>query len=228
MSSRAVPAPVTRSANSDSAQAEELQKLTALLEASQALLTERSLKAGLQRVVDILDSHSGAVRSMIFLLSHETGELSLEASAGAVDPARRVVYRADEGITGQVLESGKPIIVPQVSREPTFLRRVSPRPELARKELTHISVPIALGHQTVGTIGIDLRYTPDCDYQRIVKFLSVAGSIIAHAVKIHRLVESDRQKLSPRIRICGRSCVSATTFPTSSAPADQSVVSTSR
>ena len=196
MTSRAVSSvAVTHLSDSDSGHAEEIQKLSALLEASQALLTARSLKTGLQQVLEVLDSHSDAVRSMVFLLSQDSDELSLAASAGAIDPARRIVYRADEGITGQVLQSGKPIVVPQVSREPTFLRRVSPRPELAREELTHIAVPIALGRQTVGTLSIDLRYTPHCDYQRLVKFLGVAASIIAHAVKIHRLVEADRQKL---------------------------------
>jgi Nif-specific regulatory protein len=29
----------------------------------------------------------------------------------------------------------------------------------------------------------------------MVKFLGVAGSMIAHAVKVHRLVEAERQKL---------------------------------
>jgi len=186
---------VVQSIDSEHAHAGELRKLSTLLEASQALLKERSLKAGLQHVLEILDRHHGAIRSTVVLVNQETRDIELEAAAGAIEVGRRVRYRVGEGITGQVLQSGKPIIVPQVSREPAFLHRASSRPELAREELTYISVPISLDNQTVGALAIDLRFKPDRDYQRMVKFLGVAGSMIAHAVKVHRLIEADRQKL---------------------------------
>jgi Nif-specific regulatory protein len=146
-------------------------------------------------VLEVLDRHHGAVRSTVVLVNQQTSEIELEASAGAIEPGRRVRYRIGEGITGQVLQSGRPIVVPQVSREPAFLYRASARPEVAREELTYISVPISLDNQTVGALAIDLRFKPDRDHQRMVKFLGVAGSMIAHAVKVHRLVEADRQKL---------------------------------
>jgi Nif-specific regulatory protein len=189
------PAAVMPSVDSEDAHAGETLKLSTLLEASQALLKERSLQAGLQRVLEILGRHHGAIRSTVVLLNEETQEIELEAAAGAVDPGRRIRFRNGEGITGQVLQSGKPIVVPQVSREPAFLNRISARPELARGELTYISVPISLENHTVGALGIDLRFEPDRDYQRMVRFLGVAGSMIAHAVKVHRLIEADRQKL---------------------------------
>ena len=146
-------------------------------------------------MLEVLDRHHGAVRSTVVLVNQQTSEIELEASAGAIEPGRRVRYRIGEGITGQVLQSGRPIVVPQVSREPAFLYRASARPEVAREELTYISVPISLDNQTVGALAIDLRFKPDRDHQRMVKFLGVAGSMIAHAVKVHRLVEADRQKL---------------------------------
>jgi Nif-specific regulatory protein len=149
----------------------------------------------LQRVLEILGRHHGAIRSTVVLLNEETQDIELEAAAGAIDPGRRIRFRKGEGITGQVLQSGKPIVVPQVSREPAFLNRMSARPELARGELTYISVPISLDNQTVGALAIDLHFKPDRDYQRMVKFLGVAGSMIAHAVRVHRLIEADRQNL---------------------------------
>src|SRR6266851_4362280 len=122
----------------------EVRKLATLLEASQALLKEPQLKAGLSEVLEILGRHHGAIRSTVVLLNEQTGGVELEASAGAIEPGKRVRYRPGEGVTGQVLQSGKPIVVPQVSREPAFLHRAAKRPELASQELTYISVPIAL------------------------------------------------------------------------------------
>src|ERR1700730_8158191 len=180
---------------SDDSHAGEVRKLSTLLEASQALLKERNFKAGLQQVLEILHRHHGAIRSTVVLLNEETQQTELRAAAGVVGAGRRGRYRPGEGITGRVIQSGKPIVVPQVSQEPTFLNRIAKRPELAREELSYISVPIAFDGRTIGALGIDLRFKPGRDYQRMVKFLGVAGSMIAYAVKVHRLIEADRQKL---------------------------------
>ncbi|MEQ1870201.1 MAG: sigma 54-interacting transcriptional regulator [Vicinamibacterales bacterium] len=179
----------------DEAHASEVRKLSTLLEASQALSTTLDLREGLQRVLEILGRHHGAVRSAVVLLNDLTGDVELEAYAGAIAPGKRVRYRPGEGITGQVLQTGKPIVVPKVSREPAFLNRVSERPELAEQELTYISAPITLDLKTVGAIGIDLRFKADRDYNRTVKFLGVVGSMISHAVRVNRLIEDDKQRL---------------------------------
>ncbi len=179
----------------EEAHAGEVRKLSTLLEASQALSATLDLKEGLQRVLEILGRHHGAIRSTVVLLNDETGEVEVEASAGAVTPGRRVRYRVGEGITGQVVQTGKPIVVPRVSREPSFLHRAAERPELPDQELSYISAPITLDGKTVGAVGIDLRFKSDRDYNRTVKFLGVVGSMIAQAVRVQRLIQADRQRL---------------------------------
>jgi Nif-specific regulatory protein len=173
----------------------EVRKLSTLLEASQALSATLDLKESLQRVLEILGRHHGAIRSTVVLLNDETGEVEVEASAGAVPHGKRVRYKLGEGITGQVVQTGKPIVVPRLSREPTFLHRAAERPELAEQELSYISAPIALEGRTVGAVGVDLHFKPDRDYNRTVKFLGVVGSMIAQAVKVQRLIQADRQRL---------------------------------
>jgi Nif-specific regulatory protein len=106
-----------------------------------------------------------------------------------------VRLKAGEGVIGRVLQSGKPVVVPRVSREPLFVNRLSDRPELRDQELSYVSAPIALGGATIGAISIDLRFKADRDFNRTAKFLGVVGSMIAQAVRVHRLIESDRQRL---------------------------------
>ena len=173
----------------------EVRKLSTLLEVSQALLAARELKTGLVRVLEILGDHHGAVRSTVVLLDERTGDVAVEASAGAIDSEKPVRYRLGEGITGEVVQSGTPMVVPQVSHEPRFLNRAATRPELARQELTYICVPIRLDGQTVGALCIDLIYKSDRDYERTTKFLGVVGSMIAQAMKVHQLIEAERQLL---------------------------------
>ena len=187
--------PVAEWMEPDEAHAGEVRKLSTLLEASQALSATLDLKEALQRVLEILGRHHGAVRSTVMLLNESTGDVELEAFSGAIAPGKRVRYRVGEGITGRVVQSGKPMVVPRVSREPGFLNRTSDRPELPEQELTYISAPITLEGKTVGAIGIDLRFKADRDYNRTVKFLGVVGSMISHAIRVHRLIEQDKQRL---------------------------------
>src|SRR5262249_17746747 len=103
------------------AHAGEVRKLSTLLEASQALSATLDLKASLQRVLEILGRHHGAIRSTVVLLNENSGDVELEAAFGVT--AKRVRYRVGEGITGTVVQTGKPMVVPRVSREPMFLSR---------------------------------------------------------------------------------------------------------
>jgi Nif-specific regulatory protein len=175
-------------------QAMESRRLSTLLEISQALSGTLNLRSALHRVLEILAKHHGTVRSLITLL-RDNRELLVEAEEGLDAPSHTVRYRIGEGIIGKVVESGRPIVVPQVSKEPTFLNRAAKRPELNREELTFICVPILLNRRAVGAIGVDLKFNPDRDYERYVKFLGIVASNIAQAVKIQRLIEEDKKRL---------------------------------
>jgi len=155
----------------------EVRKLATLLRASEALLREPLLRPALEAVLEILRTHHGAIRSTVVLLNEVSREVVLEASAGDVDASGGAGYRPGEGVTDQVLTTGKPSVIPQVNRE-----------------LSYVSVPITIDDDPVGALGIDLAFRPNRDYQRTVTFLGVVGSMIAHAVKIHRLIDADRRK----------------------------------
>jgi Nif-specific regulatory protein len=185
---------VVRSATVDGNVASEARRLSTLLEVSQALSGTLNLKASLHRVLEILTNHHGAVRGLVSLL-HADGDLRVEASDGLADTSRPVRYQVGEGITGKVVESGKPIVVPRVSREPAFLHRAARRPELAHQELSFICVPIVLNRRTIGALAIDLKFKPERTFDRSLKFLVIVASMIAQAIKIHRLIDEDKRKL---------------------------------
>jgi Nif-specific regulatory protein len=182
-----------RSAGSAAAHARESRRLSTLLEISQALSGTLNLRAALHRVLEILAKYHGTVRGMVTLL-HDA-ELRLEASVGLDASAHAVRYRLGEGIIGRVVESGKPIVVPRVSKEPAFLNRAGKRSESTKEDLTFICVPILLNRRGVGAIGVDLKYKSDRDYDRSIQFYGIVASSIAQAVKIQRLIEDDKRRL---------------------------------
>ena len=176
-------------------QSSEIRKLTTLVEISQALSGTLDQKAALHRVLEILENHHGFVSSAVTLLRPESREIYIEAASGLTQEGRRVRYRLGEGITGRVVESGKPVVVPQASNEPLFLGRAAQTRKLSRQEITFICVPITLNRKSIGALAGVLRYKKDRDYDRGVKFLRVVASMIAQALKVHQMVELEKQRL---------------------------------
>src|SRR5689334_22575808 len=100
-------------ANDPRGATKEIRRLASLIEISQALAATLNLSVAFPQALDILERHHRVVRSAITLLDEETGELSIKASAGLTPEGQRARYRLGEGITGRVVESGKPIVVPE-------------------------------------------------------------------------------------------------------------------
>src|SRR5499433_2964409 len=127
----------------------EARNLATILETGQTLAGTLELNRALTRVLENLARHHGTMRSFVTLIDPEINELRIVASHGLDETAaRRVTYKIGEGITGRVVQSGKPIVVPQVSREPLFLDRLAVRKKsLTRQELTFVCVPIVINRK---------------------------------------------------------------------------------
>ena len=168
--------------------------LTSLLDVSQTLGATLNLKAALQRVLGILEESHGTLSGIIVLRDDEAGDLAVEASSGGSSNARSR-YRLGEGITGRVVQSGRPVVVPRVSREPLFLDRTQVFERSGRKELSYICVPIKAERRTVGALGAALPYARDRGYEQEMQLFGVVGSMIGQAVRVHRLMEAERKRL---------------------------------
>ncbi len=198
--------------------ARDARRLSTLLEASQALSGTLNLKAALQRVLGTLLRHHSVVRGMITLL--RDGELHVEAVEGFEDRARTIRIKLGEGITGKVVESGKPIVVPRVSREPAFLNLAPRRPEHPKQELSFICVPIIAqppGGRLAG------RRSPLQARARLRQQRQILRRRQRHDRAGAQRPEDGRRGAAAaaptRTRTCARSCASATTSRTSSGPA---------
>ena len=85
--------------------------LAMLLEAGHVLSAEMSPRTAFAQVLEILKQRHGVVRGAVALLDAKSAEIRVEVSAGLSDAGRIARYRLGEGITGRVVETGKPIAV---------------------------------------------------------------------------------------------------------------------
>ena len=172
----------------------QIRRLSALLEVSQALGSTLDYKVALEKVLEILDDELGMKRGAISLVDAKTRDLSIQFAHGMTETEiRRGRYRLDEGITGKVAASGKPIIVPQISKEPLFLFRTRKR---TGQEESFICVPIKDRKQTIGTISITFPFKSGHNYEDSVKLLSIIASMIAQSLRLAELVAEEKAQLT--------------------------------
>ncbi len=178
--------------------ASEARELGALLELSKLLGSARSIRAGLDGAIAILHETYGAAGAAAMIADETTGELRLAAAAGI--PASRhssARLRPGEGITGRVVASGRPVVVPQVSREPLLrtTHEILAAADAAKQELSLVSVPLSVDAKTVGALGLVLPYDPARDFGRKTSFLKVVASLLGQAMHVDRLIEAERRRL---------------------------------
>ena len=172
------------------------RKLSTLHEISQTLSSPVELRTALRQVLDLLEEQHDTVSGSITLLDDEDGELVIEAATGINwKVQRRATYKVGEGVTGRVVESGRPIIVPRVSHEPLFLDRTEVWKDSRHEELSFVCVPIQVDGKARGSLGVTLPFDEAREFPPETEFLSVVASMIGQSVRVNDLVETERQRL---------------------------------
>ena len=174
----------------------EIHELTLLFEVSQTLDRVLDLREAVGPVLQAMARYAGMLRGTIALLNRETGEISIEAAYGLSDSQReRGRYKLGEGVTGKVVATGRPAVVPRISEEPLFLNRTGARKGLRRKDISFICVPIKLGNEVIGALSADQLFTETKALDEDVRLLAIIASMIAQAVRLRQSAQEEKQRL---------------------------------
>ena len=133
----------------------EIKELSLLREVSQALGKSMDLRETVGPVLSALAERMGMTRGTLTLLNRKTGYIYIEVAHGLSEKERAGRYKIGEGVTGKVVGTGQPVIVPHISDEPLFLNRTGSRKNLEKKDISFICVPIKIGKEVVGTLSAD-------------------------------------------------------------------------
>ena len=132
----------------------------------------------------------------IMLLSPDGNELVFEAASNnhAIKD-RKKSYRIGEGVTGNVLRSGKPVVIERISDEPEFRFRIHKRRKDENIETAFICVPIIIGSEVIGTLSADSPHRQNITLDNAKRILSIVACIIAHDVHLKRKAKLKRERL---------------------------------
>ncbi|MFW5768610.1 MAG: GAF domain-containing protein, partial [Spirochaetota bacterium] len=126
----------------------KINELQLLFEISRTLDESLDLQDVVEPVLRLTTELMGMLRSTITLLNRKTGEIGIESAYGLSDSQqKRGKYFLGEGVTGKVVQTGQPVIIPNVSVDPEFLNKTGARGDSHKKDISFICVPIKLGKE---------------------------------------------------------------------------------
>ncbi|WP_010260144.1 sigma-54 interaction domain-containing protein [Treponema primitia] len=169
--------------------------LLLLFDISRLLSESENMETILKPILDRIASNLGIIRGMITILNRNKGEIAT-AEAWGLEPSQKSKgrYSLGEGITGKVIETGNPVVIKRIADEPRFLNRTGAWNNADTKDISYVCVPIHIGTEVIGAIGVDLPHTSDSlDYE--VSILTIVAASISQIVRIHQMKYEEMEAL---------------------------------
>lgn len=152
-----------------------------------------------ERVMQVVADDLGMVRGTLVLLDRTTNKLRVAASHGLTpEEQARGEYAIGEGVTGHVVETGLPAVVPDISKDPRFLDRTAARRADRSCPIAFICIPLKVNDEVIGALSVDRPLAVQASLDKDLRLLTIVGSTVSQVLKIHRLISVEKEKLLAR------------------------------
>ena len=175
--------------------ASEVAPFALLADVNAALVGARNSRAGLQRALELLAQRQRVLQASVVLKDPDSDQLQIAASEGLTPEGQRATWAVGEGVTGRVVQTGRPVVIPQISQEPMFLHRTGRRKRSGRSDTSFLCVPIPGARKAIGAFNVDLAFRKDRDYERDLQLFRVVATMFGQAIRLKQMVEAERQRL---------------------------------
>ena len=156
------------------------KEIEVLYRISQAMVHQQDLSSLLEEVLNILEKEMGMSYGTLTLRRPDTDIFDILASRGLTSQEKhRGQYHLGEGITGIVAKTGKPELIPEISKDTRFLYRTGAR---KKEKAAFICVPFIHQRQVIGTMSIDRPSAEKSELLKDLNFLVLISNLLAEAV----------------------------------------------
>jgi Nif-specific regulatory protein len=147
-------------------------------------------------LLSALAEHMHLRRGTITLLNRDTGEILIEAAHGlSAQQRKKGRYRLGEGVTGKVVQSGKPMVVRDIAEDERFLGRTGARSNPDGRPTSFFCVPIKQGSEVIGALSADCPYNDQDELEENVRIMSLITQMIAQAVRLRQTAREEAERL---------------------------------
>ena len=173
------------------------QEIAILTEIGRILSSTLELRESFQKMMQIISEKLDMRRGALVLLDESTGRLRTEAAVGLTpEEIERGKYALGEGITGNVVATGRARIIPDLRSEPDFLNRTGRiAAATSDKAVSFLCVPIRIENRTAGALSVDKPFTSEQDLRDDQSFLEIVAAFLAQAIQINRMVLRQKEEL---------------------------------
>jgi signal transduction histidine kinase len=135
---------------------------------SSLVSAEKKTPEALEVVLEEVLAQTGADTGSITLIDPNTDRLQIEVQRGMPADYGEAPLRVGEGITGWVALHGKPLVAPDVSKEPRYRKIMSD----VRSEM---AAPIEDRGQVIGVINVNSPHLDGCNYDKLYVLTHIAA-----------------------------------------------------
>ena len=173
------------------------QELSILQEIGRILSSTLELRDVFGRMMQLISDKLEMRRGALVLLDESSGRLRTEAAIGMTpDEIERGKYALGEGITGNVVATGRPRIIPDLRAEPDFLNRTGRlNAGTSGTPISFLCVPIKIESRTAGALSVDQPFISDDQLAKDHRFLDIIAAFLAQAIQINRMVMRQKEEL---------------------------------
>ena len=173
-----------------------VRELSTLHDIGKAVTSLLDLEKVLNRVVEAAVFLTGAEEGFLLLVNKETQELYMRAAQGLSQrEARSFRIRVEDSLSGQVVTTGKPIMVSSVQDRKKFKIKTG----YLVKSLLH--VPLKLRNEVIGVLSVHNRVSSKAFTDNDLRTLTILAGYAAVAIEnaqLYQSVEEKARQLSQR------------------------------
>ncbi len=174
----------------------ELNGITCLYKITRTIHATLDLRKSLYKVLDLLSEHLGMNRGSITLLNPNSSEIHIEVARDISHREKtRGRYKLGEGITGRVIESGRPMAVPVIDEEPLFLDKTKARSRIDKSRISFVCVPIKEGLRVIGALSVDRLFDASSPLDEDIRLLTIISTLIAQKVSLLEKINREQDQL---------------------------------
>jgi Nif-specific regulatory protein len=188
---------VATSPNSQAGGGAPDQELAILTTIGAILSSTLDLREAFAKMMQIISDSLNMHRGTLVLLDESTGRLRTEAALGlSPDDIERNRYALGEGVTGNVVATGRARIIADVRSDPDFLNRAGRIPAgSSDTQISFLCVPVKIEGRTAGALAVDKPYVDETHLRSDHAFLDIVAAFLAQAIQINRMVMRQKEEL---------------------------------
>jgi Nif-specific regulatory protein len=166
-----------------------------LFQISEVVSKSTDLEKALLHVMEKHAGRLGIQQAILTVLNRDSSKIGIEVAYGMTDEQKeRGKYKIGEGIIGEVVKSGEPVIIKHISDEPRYLNRTQSTSKKDDED-SFICVPIKAKNEIIGTLSAKLNYTQKRSLDDDVHLLTIIASMFARLVRSRQDKVEELEKL---------------------------------